>query len=165
MTFKNYRPPSGIPAGGNGNGNSGKPLDTSPEKQSERAKKSNFVQKQRAEARRRAVEEARAEFHEPEPSRQEIAALGRRGMADALVRIERLIHESRSDMAVVTAFNALKETAYGKDPQSIDLAVEFENMSDEELRAAIATELGATIAASSSDAGNAAPQETAGKPD
>ncbi|HQT89134.1 MAG TPA: hypothetical protein PK677_11355 [Acidiphilium sp.] len=165
MAFKDYRPASGIPAKGAGSGAPPKLLDTSPEKQAERAKKSNFVQKQRAENRRRAVEEARAEFHEPEPSRQEIAALARRGMADAVVRIERLIHESRSDMAVVTAFNAFKETAYGKDPQAIDLAVEFENMTDDELRAAIATELGAAIAASGGNAGDAEAPQAAGEPD
>jgi len=164
MAFKNYRPASGIPAKGAGNGKPKTNLDTSPEKQAERAAKAGFVRQQRAENRRRAVEEARAEFHEPEPSRQEIAALARRGMADALVRIERLIHESRSDMAVVTAFNAFKETAYGKDPQAIDLAVEFENMSDDELRAALAIELGPAIAASGSDAGDTEAQADAGKP-
>ena len=126
------------PAKGTGNGSAAHKLDTSPEKQRERVNSGWMKRKMRAYA------EAHPESSATEraPSRVEIAESARGKMHDALEKLEQVIHTSRSDMAVVQAFTALKDLAYGKDPQAIDIKFEFEGMSEAELRDAIAAELG-----------------------
>ena len=135
-----YNPPKG-PGKGVGNA-SPKAAPWTAEQAKEMAEKSGYVRRARAEARRKAVAENRAEYLEPTPSRAEIADLAKTALPAALERLETLIHESRSDMAVVQAFNALKETAFGKDTQPIEIKFEFEGMTEAELREAIMAELG-----------------------
>lgn len=117
-----------------------RPLDTSPEKQKARiaARWGGLKARMRAYSQ----EHPEKKVTEKAPSRVEIAELARGDMHGALERLVLLMHTSRSDMAVVQAFNSLKDLAYGKDPQAIDMTVDFEGMTDAELRVAIAKELG-----------------------
>lgn len=134
-----------------------KPLNIETAKQRERGRKGAAVRWGSLKEKMRAYsqENPESKVTERAPNRLELAEMARSGMPDALKRLELLIHTSRSDVAVVQAFNALKEAAYGKDPQAIDMRVDFENMTDDELRSAIATEIAATDHASGGDAGGA----------
>jgi hypothetical protein len=123
--------------------------ETQPPFTSETAKaagiKSGYVRRARAEARKRAVAEGRAEMLEPTPSRAEIAELAKSAMPAALERLEKLIHTSRSDSAIVAAFTALKEAAYGKDTLPVGVKVTYDSMSEDEIRALLAQEMGPII--------------------
>lgn len=114
-------------------------LDTSPEAQSERGKKSGFVRRKMRAYREEHPESA---VTERAPNRIEIAEIAKQKIPAALEKLESLIHSSRSDMAVVQAFNALKETAFGKDSQTVEVKLEYEHMTESELQAMIAEELG-----------------------
>ncbi len=98
------------------------------------------------------------------PSRVEIAEIARGDMAAALQRLVLLIHTTRSDMAAVQAFVALKDIAYGRDPQTIDMHLDYEGMTEDELRAAIAAELaaGPTDPTGGGNDGGASPPPLAG---
>lgn len=76
------------------------------------------------------------------PNRLELADMAQAMMPAALKKLERVLHEANSDLAVLQAYRALKDTAYGKDPQEISVAMEFENLTDDELKAALYAELG-----------------------
>lgn len=139
-------------ANGSGNGNPKKPLDTSSKKQSDRAK-AGWIKRKMA-----AYAEANPDSRVTEraPSRVEIAELAQRAMPEGVQKLELIIHTSRSDTAAVLAYNALKDTAFGKDPQSISVSMNFEAMSEDELRAEIAREIGAFDPTDSSSTGGAA---------
>lgn len=149
------------PANGPGNGNPRKPLDTSSIAQSNRAK-AGWI-KRKLQACAEANPESKAA--ERAPSRVEIAELAQRAMPEAVQKLELIMHTSRSDTAAVLAYNALKDTAFGKDPQSISVSMNFEAMSDDELRAEIAREIGAVDPQSGSSAGGIAEAPTAGESD
>lgn len=125
------------PAKGPGNGNPKKQLEITPQKQSERAQKGWLKRKMAAYAS--ANPDARV--NERTPTRVEIAKLAQRGMPEAIQALELIIHKSRSDMARVQAFLAFKQAAFGNDKQMVSVSVDFENMTAEELRSAIAVEL------------------------
>lgn len=147
-----YNPPRG-PGKGPGKGSERRMLDTSPEKQKERsakghaakAAKAGYVAMLRQQAREKAIAEGRAEWLDAPPSRAEIADLARAGMPDAVEVIEHIIQTSRSDMARVQAFTALKETSYGKDGQAIAVTMDINSMSDDDLRAIVLKETGIVI--------------------
>lgn len=147
------------PANGAGNGNPRKPLDTSSKSQSERAKAGWLKRKMAAYAE--ANPESRAT--ERAPNRLEIAELAQRAMPEAVARLEIIAHTSRSDMAAVQAIGALKDFAFGKDPQSISVSMNFEAMSDDELRAEIAREIGAADPKGDGGAGGIAETPPAGQ--
>lgn len=75
-------------------------------------------------------------------NRLELADLAQAMMPEALRRLQRILNESSSDLAVLQAYRALKDAAYGKDPQEVSVAMEFESLTDEELKAALKAELG-----------------------
>lgn len=160
-----FDPPRG-PGKGAGNGNSRK--DFTADNASEYGEKGGHVAAKRRAARAAKVAAGEAEYPEPAPTRAEIADLARSAIPGALQKLESLIHTSRSDMAVVNAFNALKETAYGKDSQAVEIKFDYEHMSEAELRDAIAAELGIKtidgFAESQADAGRIAPPSTDGQP-
>lgn len=62
-------------------------------------------------------------------------------MPEAMKKLVSILHETGSDVAALQAFRALKDTAYGKEPPEISVAMEFESLTDEELKAAIEAEL------------------------
>lgn len=74
-------------------------------------------------------------------SRLELAEMARAMMPQAMKKLEKILHETGSDLAALQAFRAIKETAYGKDPPDISPVIEFESLTDDELRAAIKAEL------------------------
>lgn len=74
-------------------------------------------------------------------NRDELAERARDMMPKAMEKLERILHETGSDVAALQAFRALKETAYGKDAMDVNLVMEFENLTDDELKAAIKIEL------------------------
>ena len=129
------------PANGPGDGNPKFDLTAPREVRSARATTGWLKRKMRAYAEANPDSVA-----EQAPSRTEIAELARAKMPLAVDRLELILHTSRSDMAAVQAYNALRETAYGKDAVSLNVAMRFEEMTDAELRAALARELAATNA-------------------
>jgi len=137
------------PAKGAGNQNPAHKLDTSSEAQSKRAQAGWIKRKMRAYVEANPD----AAVTERTPSRVEIAELARAKMPLAVDKLELILHTSRSDMAAVQAFSALKDVAYGKDPQSLSVAMNFESMSEDELRAALLAEIGETDAESGGAAG------------
>lgn len=54
-------------------------------------------------------------------------------MPEALARLTLILQTSSSDLAVLQAFRAIKETAYGKDLPDPGATMEFESLTDEEL--------------------------------
>lgn len=84
-------------------------------------------------------------------NRAELAELARAMMPQAMEKLERILHETSSDLAALQAFRAIKETAYGKDPLEMNVAMEFESLTDDELKAAIRAELNAQQAPLSDD--------------
>lgn len=75
-------------------------------------------------------------------NRLELADMAQAMMPMALMRLQRILNESSSDLAVLQAYRALKDAAYGKDPQEVSVVMEFENLTDEELKDALKAELG-----------------------
>lgn len=129
------------PAKGVGTANIKKPLEITTELQSARAKTGWLKRKLRNYSH--ANPEARV--NEQAPSRVDIAALAQQGMPESLMALELIIHRSRSDVARVAAFNAFRQVAYGPDRQAFKVDVDFSNLTDAELRAAIAIELGLAV--------------------
>lgn len=101
----------------------------------------------------------------PVPGRVEVAELAQAMMPEALKRLAVILHTSGSDLASLQAFRALKDTAYGKDPQNISGSTDFESLTTDELKAAIEAELGADVAPGGFDAEGAAQTPSAGQPD
>lgn len=124
------------PAKGLGNGNPKNSLEITPEKQSARAQKGWLKRKMAAYAA--GNPESRVTVRTP--TRVEISALAQSGMPEAVQALELIIHTSRSDTARVQAFQAYKEVAYGNDRQTVNVAMDFSHMSDDELMAEIAAE-------------------------
>ena len=123
-------------AQGVGTANTIKPLQITSENQSARAKSGWLKRKMRAYS----CANPDSRVSERAPNRLEIAELAQRGMPEALQALELIVHRSRSDVARVQAFNALKETAYGKDQQSFAVkvaSVDPNSLTDEELAAII----------------------------
>ena len=54
-------------------------------------------------------------------------------MPRALERLEKILQTSTSDLAVLQAFRAIKETAYGKDLSETSAALDLESLTDEQL--------------------------------
>lgn len=77
------------------------------------------------------------------PNRLELAEMARALMPEAMKKLVSILHETGSDLAALQAFRALKDTAYGKEPPEISVAMEFESLTDEELKTAIESELSA----------------------
>lgn len=84
-------------------------------------------------------------------NRGEIAEMAQAMMPEALKKIASVLHQTGSDLAALQAFRALKDAAYGKDPLAINTPLDFESLTDDELRAAIAAELGPGFTAGSAD--------------
>lgn len=98
-------------------------------------------------------------------NRTEIAEMAQAMMPAALKKLETVLHKSGSDLAVLQAFRALKDAAYGKDPQSVNASIDLESLSEDELKAAIINELGSGFTTGHDDAKTAAKAPVAWKPD
>lgn len=125
------------PAKGVGTANPKKPLVITSELQSSRAKTGWLKRK----LRNYSYANPDSRVNERAPSREDVALLAQNGMPEAIMALELIIHRSRSDVARVQAFNAFKQVAYGNDRLTIKADVDFSNLSDDQLRAAIAAEL------------------------
>lgn len=111
------------------------------------------------------INDSKVEPAERVLNRTEIAELAQTMMPKALKKIETLLHNSGSDLAALQAFRALKDAAYGKDPQVINAPMDFESLTDDELKSAIAAELGPDFTAGGADVEDAEKTPPAGEPD
>lgn len=74
-------------------------------------------------------------------NREELAEQARAMMPQAMEKLECILLKTGSDVAALQAFRAIKETAYGKELLDMNMATEFESLTDDELKAAIKAEL------------------------
>lgn len=74
-------------------------------------------------------------YTKPINGRAEIVELAQALMPEALERLARILQTSTSDLAVLQAFRAIKETAYGKDMSEALMAIDPESLTDEQLAA------------------------------
>lgn len=108
------------PAKGPGNGKPrAAPLDTSADKQRERRASHGFLRE-----KMRKWREEHPEYEPPEGqmSRAEAAEYVRSNFPPAIDEVFRRFYDTPSDAAAASLYNALRETGYGKDRQSLELS-------------------------------------------
>lgn len=98
-------------------------------------------------------------------NRAEIAEIAQAMMPAALKKLQTVLHQSGSDLAVLQAFRALKDAAYGKDAQATNISIDLESLSEDELKSAIFAELWPGITPDGDDVERATQTPATGQPD